>query len=101
MTPDYPIVVVEWEDAILYQGTMPYAEIFKHDPLITTTVGIELRNDEQYVSVAFGHVDDKYDHILTIPRAYVRWVHYFPTVEEIRRQESETNRSATEAKEDA
>lgn len=76
--PRPPLKLIEWEDA--YNGNHDWIEVEtipeKVRPLIITTVGFELRRDEERVTLAMSYGDSRDEStccdLFTIPIAMIR-----------------------------
>lgn len=76
---DWPVVVVEWEDAWLAPGEGTVDELAEYKPAVRRSVGFLVREDEGHLFLAgcddrAAERDNEYDELVVLPRGMVRRV---------------------------
>lgn len=78
MNAKLPLVVVEWNDAADYDGSVSLADVHaKHKVTIVTTVGWLMMQDSTGVTIASEFYDDEYRRVGFIPQEMLRSVTHY------------------------
>lgn len=78
---EYPLVAVDWTDAMGFQDWKPLEEAIRQKPAKCTTVGFLLNDNPEFVTIAqtISHSEAKVDivdGVLCIPRPGIQKVTY-------------------------